>query len=192
METEHRRREKSVVANTDPFAQTLNTLVQESCFNSQTALAKAIGLNSGRSVSNWCQGVNVPAAEHMSRLLRTLRLDQSQIDDLVDKWGVHLQEGKGYRGRQAGTQRDLRRSQSRRETDTELPISEWILEITQTRGLTLKDFAKTLGLRASTLNSSRKRGFTKKTRASILKRVALLDLTPEEQIKLTDAFSYSV
>lgn len=189
METEHRINGKADEINIDPFAQTLATLARESGFSTQTALAQALGLKNSRAVSNWYKGVNVPTAEYISILLTTLTLNQSQIDDLVDKWGVHLQNGKGYRGRQSGTEGDFRRSQSRRETETDLPLSQWILTITQSRGLTLRKLAEMLGLHPSTLNSSRERGFSPSVISSILREVAALNLTPEERINLTNSIS---
>lgn len=120
----------------EPFPQALYNLARSRGFESQTVLARALGVGSNNTISRWYRGLSVPAPESFGVLLRLLQPDEKELDSIVEPWRKLVAAG-SESARIAGLKR-LRAS--------ETPVGKWLEETCRQRKMTVDALGDTLGI----------------------------------------------
>ncbi len=129
----------------DPFPQALYSLALSRGYETQLSLSRALGKKHNATVSAWYTSVNVPSPDELGSVLRLLRPNDSELDPLLDPYGILLQNGRGQRSPLSGSER-ARETGIKRMRPAKSPFEEWIKEFCMEKKLTIKVVMESLSL----------------------------------------------
>ena len=126
----------------EQFPQALYSLAVSRGFETQTALANALGKKRNSLVGRWYRGEGVPSPQEFGSLLVLFAPNDEELEPLAAAYGRLIQQGKGITGCCGErifqvSQRSMRRSQT--------PIGRWIEGFCRKRHLTLEAFFNASG-----------------------------------------------
>lgn len=116
----------------EPFPQALSTLAKSRGFDSQSSLARALGIKQSR-VSPWYTGKLTPSPDYFGALLRILKPDDQELDSLVEPYCLYL------------TERSFLLSQERRKKPTNF-LGQVIDRICDNHRITTAGWSEQIGM----------------------------------------------
>lgn len=132
----------------EPFPQALYCLAVSRGFESQAALAKALGCHSP-TVGAWYKGKSIPSPEAFGNLLILFNPKDEEREPLVELYAKRLAEQKASLGLK------ISRSSMRLSNN---PIGEWIENFCQERAMTINKFSAILKIPSSGTSVRRNHG----------------------------------
>ena len=132
----------------EPLPQALYGLALSRGFESQRALAKALGKKTNTTVGKWYMGINAPSPQEFGSLLVLFAPNDEELEALVGAWGQELQAGRGINPGQTAGSEAARRRGLKLMKRSGTPIGRWIEGFCRRRRLTIEDFDRTVGITA--------------------------------------------
>lgn len=175
--------------SSEPFPQALYKLALSRGFESQLALAKALGHGYNSLVGNWYHG-RVPIPESLGRILVLFQPNGEELDSIIDPYGQLLAERRGAVGADSPTAIRLGLA---RIKPKETPFDRWLEQYCRDNNLTLKLLARTLGLSSPNSLRQTRSKVGLETFSEILQTAPqALNLSPQETDILSEAVASTI
>lgn len=179
------------------FGTALTTLIEKRGYRSVHRFKTAIEQETNRhyqQVHTWVRGEKIPIAESMSIILRTLKPEGEELDQLINPWGRLLEtELTGTGGPKSGSESRLRSAKAIRK-ESKNPFGKWLDTTADDLKITISELSARLGISHDTLLEWRRRGIPTLEHISFLLEIVQerLDLSEEKAENLRDAIAKTI
>src|SRR3989338_9018161 len=131
------------------FGTALTMLIEKrgyiSIFRFKTAIEQETNRSCGHSYG-WARGEEIPTAESMSIILRILKPEGEELDQLINPWGRLLETELTGTGRpQSGSEGRLRSAKAIRK-ESKNPFGKWLDTTADDLKITFTELSKRLGI----------------------------------------------
>lgn len=177
----------------EPFPRALYELSRSRGYVSQMSLARELGCQHSIIVSKWYRGESAPTLEYFSALLRLLKPNDKELEDLVNPYCELFTKGFGSQGRVSGTERSFKVAKKERKPASNL-FGRTIDKICDRERITFRKFAQKIGILPASLQTlRRKRAGSLELLAEILEKVSQsFELKEDEIIGLSEGVAQMI